>query len=202
VSKPSLQIELAELCRRMVLEAYSPATVLINSKLECLHFQGPVDRYLKVASGAPAHDLIAMAREGVRTKLRSAIQRALRDNARVVMPGGRTKGEAGASPFNIVVTPAPREREGLLLVCFVEEPKPSAVGSGSIAPADVPRVVELERELQATKIELQDAVRNLENSSEDQMAINEEALSVNEEYSRRMRSCSHPRRSFNRSMRN
>ena len=66
-----------------------------------------------------------MAREGVRTKLRSAIQRALRDNARVVMSGGRLKGEAGASSFNIVVTPAPREREGLLLVCFVEEPEPA-----------------------------------------------------------------------------
>ena len=181
-SAPSLQIELAELCRRMVLEAYGPAAVLINRKLECLHFQGSVDRYLKVASGAPAHDLIAMAREGVRTKLRSAIQRALRDNARVVMSGGRTKGEAGASSFNIVVTPAPRDREDLLLVCFVEEPEPAAVGSGRIAPADVPRVVELERELEATKIELQDAVRNLETSSEDQMAINEEALSVNEEY--------------------
>ena len=51
-----------------------------------------------------------------------------------------------------------------------------------MAPADVPRVAELERELEATKIELQSAIRNLETSSEEQMAINEEALSVNEEY--------------------
>ena len=123
-----------------------------------------------------------MAREGVRTKLRSAVQRALRENARVVMPGGRTKGEAGASSFSIVVTPAPREREDLLLVCFVEEPEPQVVGGGSIAPADVPRVVELERELEATKNELQNTIRNLEISSEEQMAVNEEALSVNEEY--------------------
>ena len=50
---PSRQIELAELCRRMVLEAYGPAAVLINRKLECLYFQGPTDRYLKVASGRP-----------------------------------------------------------------------------------------------------------------------------------------------------
>ena len=52
-SAPSRQIELAELCRRMVLEAYGPAAVLINRKLECLYFQGPVDRYLKVVSGRP-----------------------------------------------------------------------------------------------------------------------------------------------------
>src|SRR5271165_1735264 len=187
-ARPSLaststrQIELAELCRRMVLEVYGPAAVLLNRKLECLYFQGPVDRYLKVASGRPINDVIAMAREGVRTKLRSAVERALHENARVVMPGGRTNGGAGPSLFSIVVIPAPRDREDLLLVCFVEEPEPQVGRSGSMTPADVPRVVELERELEATKTELQSAVRNLEISSEEQMAINEEALSVNEEY--------------------
>ena len=178
----SRQIDLAELCRQMVLEAYGPAAVLINRKLECLHFQGPIDRYLKVASGRPAHELIAMAREGVRAKLRSAVQRALRENARVAVPGGRTRGEAGASLFSIVVTPAAREREDLFLVCFVEEPELQVAAGGSIAPADAPRVVELERELEATKNELQNTIRNLEISSEEQMAVNEEALSVNEEY--------------------
>ncbi len=179
---PSRQIELAELCRRMVLEAYGPAAVLINRKLECLYYYGPVDRYLKIVSGRPVDDVIAMSREGVRAKLRSAVQRALHENARVVIPGGRTKGEAGAWSFRIVVMPAPREREDLLLVCFVEELEPQVIGGGSIAPADVPRVVELERELEATKNELQSTIRNLELSSEEQMAVNEEALSVNEEY--------------------
>ncbi len=179
---PSPQASLAELCRRMVLETYGPAAVLVNRKLECLYLQGPTDRYLKVASGRPAHDLIAMAREGVRTKLRSAVQRALQDNARVVVPGGRTNGEAGASSFSIVVEPAPSEREELLLICFVEEPEPETAVGGRMTPADVPRVVELERELEATKIELQGAIRNLETSSEEQKAINEEALSINEEY--------------------
>ena len=53
---------------------------------------------------------------------------------------------------------------------------------GSVPPADVPRVVELERELEATKTRTPGAIRNLETSSEEQMAINDEALSVNEEY--------------------
>jgi two-component system, chemotaxis family, CheB/CheR fusion protein len=179
---PSRQIELAEFCRRMVLEAYGPAAVLINRKLECLYFHGPIDRYLKVVSGRPVNDVIAMARDGVRTKLRSAVQRALHENVRVVMPDGPTNGGLGPSSFSIVVIPAPRDREDLLLVCFVEEPEPQVGRSGSMAPADVPRVVELERELEATKTELQSALRNLDISSEEQMAINEEALSVNEEY--------------------
>ncbi len=181
-SAPSRQSELAELCRRMVLDAYGPAAVLINRKLECLYFQGAVDRYLKVGAGRPVNDLISMAREGVRTKLRSAVERALSENARVVMPGARTKGAEGAAFLSIIVTPAPRDYEDLLQVCFVEEPAPQAGRSGGVTPADVPRLVELERELEATKTELQGALRNLEISSEEQMAINEEALSVNEEY--------------------
>ena len=48
--------------------------------------------------------------------------------------------------------------------------------------ADVPRVVELERELEATRIELEHAIRDLETSHQEQVAINEEALSVNEEF--------------------
>jgi two-component system, chemotaxis family, CheB/CheR fusion protein len=141
-----------------------------------------VDRYLKVVSGRPVNDVIAMAREGVRTKLRSAVQSAMRENTRVVMPGGRTNGGVGPSSFSIVVIPAPPGREDLFLACFVKEPEPQVARSGSMAPADVPRVSELERELEATRTELQSAVRNLEISSEEQMAINEEALSVNEEY--------------------
>ena len=178
---PSRQAELAEVCRKLVLETYGPAAVLINRKLECLHFQGPLDRYLKVPSGRPVHDLIAMAREGVRAELRAAVQRALRDATRVVAIGGRRSGEDGASPFSIVVDPAPGGREDLLLVCFTKIPAPE-VAAGRVAPTDFPRIVELERELAATKIELQNALRNLETSSEEQTAINEEALSVNEEY--------------------
>ena len=180
VSAPSRQIELAELCRRMVLEAYGPAAVLINRKLECLYYHGPVDRYLKVVSGRPVNDVIAMAREGVRAKLRSVVQRALHEDARVVIPVAGRK--ARPAPRHSASSSCRRRRaEDLSPVRFVEEPEPRVAG-GSIAPADVPRVVEREQELEATESELQNTIRSLELSSEEQMAVNEEALSVNEEY--------------------
>ncbi len=179
-SAPSRQAVLAELCRRRVLEAYGPAAVLINSKLECLHFQGPTDLYLKVASGRPSLDLIGKAREGVRAKLRSAIQGARQSGARFVVAGGRIAYGADAKSFDIVAEPIVHEGHDLLLVCFVETPE--FLGLESQPATALPRVAELEQELQATKLELQTAVRNLETSSEEQMAINEEALSLNEEY--------------------
>ena len=67
-----------ELSQRALLEAYAPASVLINAKHEGLYYFGSVDRYLKVASGEGTRDVLAMAREGLRAKLRSAIQRGQR----------------------------------------------------------------------------------------------------------------------------
>jgi two-component system CheB/CheR fusion protein len=182
IPAPSRQTALSELCRTRVLETYGPASVLINRKLECLHFQGPTDRYLKVASGRPSQDLIAMARESVRTKLRSAVLGALRTNARFVSPVERINGEAGPISFSVVAEPVLNIREELLLVCFVEQPTTEAIVARNGSTAEVPRLGELESELEETKAELQSAMHRLETTNQEQMAINEEALSVNEEF--------------------
>ena len=179
---PSHQSALAELCRRLVMETYAPAAILINRKHECLYSLGPTDRYLRVAPGHPTHDLLAMVRQETRTKLRSAIQMASQGNARIVIPGGRTNHDGDPGSFNIAVQSVPREGEALLLICFVDEPTQERRGGRPTAPGDLPRIAELEQELKATRTELQGAIRNLEISSEEQKAINDEALSVNEEY--------------------
>ena len=179
---PSHQAALADLCRRLVMETYAPAAVLINRKHEYLYSLGPTDRYLRVAPGHPTHDLLAMVRQDMRTKLRSAIQLASQENVRIVVPGGRTNHDGNPGSFSIAVQSVLSEGEALLLICFIDEPKQERRRGRSTAPGDVPRVAELEQELEATRTELEGAIRNLEISNEEQKAINEEALSVNEEY--------------------
>ena len=177
---PSRQSALAELCRRLVIDAYAPAAVLINRKNECLYSLGPTDRYLRVAPGQPTHDLLAMARQSLRSRLTSAIQQACLSKARVIAPSRSVAHEADS--VGIDVQPVLHDGEELLLVCFIDEPTGAPKQEGAVVPGDLPRAAELERELGATRAELQRAIRNLELSSEEQMAINEEALSVNEEY--------------------
>ena len=179
---PSRQAGLADLCRQMVMEAYAPAAVLINRKYECLYYLGPTDRYLKVASGRPMHDLLAMAREGMRTKLRSAIQRAVQENTRVVVQGGQIGRGDDTQSFSIAVQPILSEGEELLLICFIDEPPQASKGGRRSPSQDAPRISELEKELEVTRTELEGAIHNLEISGEEQKAINEEALSVNEEF--------------------
>ena len=179
---PTRETILAELCRRLVLEHYAPAAVLINRKNECLFSLGPTDRYLSVPPGPPTHDLLAMARKGLGAKLRSTIQRAFQENAPVTVGGCRVDHDGGTLCFSLSARPVLSEGEELALICFLDEAKPERRQRGAVAPGEVSRVAELEQELEATRIELQGAIRNLEISGEEQKAINEEALSVNEEF--------------------
>ena len=179
---PSRQTVLAELCRRLVLENYAPATVLINRKNECLFSLGPTDRYLSVAPGQPTHDLLAMARKGLGSRLRSIIQRVFHENAAVSVGGCRVDRDGGALRFGISARPVVNDGEELALITFVDEAKAEGRQERAGATGDASHVEELEKELEATRAELQGAIRNLEISSEEQKAINEEALSVNEEF--------------------
>ena len=179
---PSRQAVLADLCRRLVIETYAPAAVLINRKHECLYSVGPTDRFLRVAPGQPTHDLLAMARHDMRTKLRSAIQQASQESARIIVAGGQISHNGVDVPFSIDVQPVLSDGEQLLLICFVDETKHKQERVRPVLRRDVSRISVLEQELAATKTELQAAIRNLEISGDEQKAVNEEALSVNEEY--------------------
>ena len=172
-----------ELSQRTLLEAYAPASVLINAEQEGLYYYGSADRYLKIASGEDTRDVLAMAREGLRTKLRSAIQRAKQDHVRVTVTGAQVKRNESSIGVSITVLPVESEGEGLLLVSFIDDPAPElrAVRPVELA-TDASRVTQLEQELEATRGDLQSAIRDLEIANQEQKAINEEAMSVNEEF--------------------
>jgi two-component system CheB/CheR fusion protein len=178
----SRQAALAELCRRLVLETHAPAAVLINSKMECQFSLGPTDQYLRVPPGLPTQDLLAMARQDLRTRLRGAIHQVTQDKTRVTVPGGRTIQHGLAMPFNIDVQPVADGGEGLMLVCFVDAPVGEPARDIVVSPRESPGTGALETELEVTRAELQNAIRNLELSNEEQKAVNEEALSIQEEY--------------------
>jgi two-component system CheB/CheR fusion protein len=179
---PSRHAAVADLCRRLVIENYAPAAVLINAKHEALFTLGPLDRYLRVAPGHPTHDILAMARPGLRTRLRAGVQQAWQDDQRVSVPGGRMIHQLVSVTFGIDIYPVTHDGEKLLLICFVDAPGLATQPAKNAIAPDTGSVPELERELEATRAELRAAIRNLELAGEEQSAINEEAASVNEEY--------------------
>ena len=76
----------------MLLEAYAPASVLINKRYQVLYFHGPTSRYLQQPSGEPTLDLLSMAHDELGTKLRSALLRGR--HARIFVGAGIVEGSS------------------------------------------------------------------------------------------------------------
>ena len=174
-----------DLCHRLLLDAYAPASVLINRNYQGLYYFGATDRYLRIAPGEPSRDLLAMAREGVRNRLRAVIERASRENARAIASGTQLSNGAATDAVSIAVQPVRSDGEELLLVSFLDAPKREQRIGPAAKPTDkedISRIEQLELELDATRKELENAIHDLELANEEQKAINEEAMSVNEEF--------------------
>jgi two-component system CheB/CheR fusion protein len=181
-------INFAEVTQRLLLEWFAPAAVLINRKYEIFYYFGPCSRYLELPTGEPTHDLMLMARDGLSSKLRGAIHRAIRDNQSVVLTDLRVKCNGDYRPVRVTVRPvqAPKASEGLLLITFEEEapseqPSSSSGSQEQGEAGDESTLRRLEYELKATREDLQSTIEELESSNEELKASNEEVMSMNEE---------------------
>jgi two-component system CheB/CheR fusion protein len=172
-----------ELTQRALLDSYAPASVLINQHGECLYYSGSTDRYLRVAAGEPSRDLLVMVRDGLRSKLRAAIARVRDDHARAIVAGAQLSHDGNTVAVTIDVQELHSDSEVLLLVSFHDEPARVERAAHPSIPAEAgPQIIDLERELDATRKELRSTIRDLEIANEEQTAINEEAMSINEEF--------------------
>ncbi|MEO6012370.1 MAG: CheR family methyltransferase [Devosia sp.] len=175
VTKP---MPLSDLCRRLVMDSYAPAAVLIDVNNACVFSMGPTDRYLRIAPGYPTMDLLTMATPGLKIKIRAALQKAREGNKRIVTDGGRSRERS--LEFKIDVQPVVHDGIDYCLVCFVDSHSPAR--PARVAADRAEGTIQLERELEATKADLQNALRDLDTTGQEHKAVNEEALSVNEEF--------------------
>jgi len=171
-----------EFAQRLLLETYSPASVLMSPRHQGLYYFGSTDLYLKMPTGEPSLDVLASAREGLRSAIRAASDQAAQ-RQEVVAVAGRVMREGEAVAVTVTARPIKSGDEDLVLLSFLDAPKGSAQAEPPLlAPAEASRLAQVEEELDATRKELQDAIRDREIAEEEIRAINEEAMSVNEEF--------------------
>jgi two-component system CheB/CheR fusion protein len=181
---PFLPSNLTELTRKLLLDEYTPAAVVINRRYEVLHYSGPTQLYLQQPGGPPSHDLMTLAIAALRPRIRTVVQKASREVPRVDMGGIRIK-RAGL-PVQVRLSaqllPGKLAEEGLLLVTFQDEPVASTTEvAGEASGVDEQLVSQLEYELKTSREELQSTIEELESSNEELKASNEEVMSMNEE---------------------
>jgi two-component system, chemotaxis family, CheB/CheR fusion protein len=177
----------AEVARRALLDRYAPASVLIDQKGRILYFHGPTGDYLEQPPGEPTRDLLAMARDGLRQRLRAAVREATeKHNSVSVSAHVRQRDAVRAVSVTVAPLATTQASAGLLLVSFAPESEPRATAH-PVPPSDRQEAKNaasqrtLEEELKSTRDELQSTIEQMESTNEELKAANEEATSMNEE---------------------
>jgi two-component system, chemotaxis family, CheB/CheR fusion protein len=173
---------------RLLLNRFVPASVVVNEQMEIIHFRGKTGYYLEPATGQPTFSLAKMAREGLLLDLRSALNRAKKENVAVRKAGVRVRSNGHTREVNLEVSPLRRQgaSERSYLIVFQEVPperskdgdqaKPSKAKTGSSRETS-----RLKRELGETREQFRTLVEEHETVSEEFKSANEEVLSANEE---------------------
>ncbi len=175
----------ADIARRALLERFAPAAVLIDRKGRILYFHGPTGDFLEPPSGEPTRDLLAMARDGLRSPLRSAVRTAISGGESITFTA-RIRRDAATRRVRVTVAPLASfsTNGGQLLVSFepVKEMPAGTASKTSADGADDPTGRgALELELTTTRAELRAVTEQMESANEELKASHEEVTSMNEE---------------------
>jgi two-component system, chemotaxis family, CheB/CheR fusion protein len=177
---------------RIALARFAPPGVIIDEKLEILHFRGETSPYLAPAPGRASLNLLKMARPGLLLELRSALRRAGEKDAPVRREGVQLKSNHRPFTINLEVIPLklPLTKEPYFMVLFEEAkapPPPNRAragreGTGKRAQqATEQQISKLQKELEARSNYLQDIIEEQGATNEELRSANEEILSSNEE---------------------
>lgn len=180
--KPTTQ-GFGQITHQALIEVFAPPAVLLSQSLRVLYSHGPVSDYLRLPPGEPTDDLLAMAGDTLRGKLRSGLFEASQTRKPVLVSGGRVK--RGREWFGVEIDIHPRFAEDkggwLYLVTFRDTQEILPAKAADATPDDGGIREQLEEDLYQTREELRITLEQMEASNEEMKAANEEVMSMNEE---------------------
>ena len=179
-------VRLGEVMQKTLIQLFAPTALLVDKRHHILYHFGDTVNYLSFPSGEPTNDLFAVLREGLVNRVRSAIQRANREQKSCTVSDATVKRNGNFARVQFSVYPVKNvgENEEVMLITFADEPveQPRTEPSRQNISAEEENIVQqLEYELSATREDLQNTIEELETSNEELKASNEEILSMNEE---------------------
>ncbi|MBC7698439.1 MAG: PAS domain-containing protein [Bacteroidia bacterium] len=181
-----------DITRKLLIQYFAPASVIINLKGDILFVHGDTGKYLRPAPGEASLNIVEMAREGLERELRSAIHLANVQGIPTINREMQVKTNGGFTTVGLSVRPLPKLESGagstndhanLLLISFQDIATPiiKTKNKGTIKASEAGRVAELENELEFTKENLQTTIMEQQTFNEELKSTNEELQSTNEE---------------------
>jgi two-component system CheB/CheR fusion protein len=178
--------QLLQTADRIMLGAYAPAAVVVDSDMQIRQFRGQAHSYLAHSPGPASLNIFQVAQSSLIPDLRTAIHRAAKTKKAVRKDRALVKVEGKMREVNIQVVPfkIPDSGKFWYLVIFDETTrglKPGVLPHTLKKTATQREVTELRRQLQASKESLQSIIEEQEATNEELKSANEEIESSNEE---------------------
>jgi two-component system, chemotaxis family, CheB/CheR fusion protein len=166
-----------------MLDQYAPASLVVNERLEVVHLSAEAGRFLRLREGAPSHNILGLAREGLGRALRTALHHVFATGAAATRQLTMSV-DGGSRKVTVHVRPSTAGVDGsgryALIVFEVAGPGTVAASAGAAAAAD-PRELELEAELDRTRALLDATTATHDGTVAELQTVNEELQSINEE---------------------
>lgn len=194
---------------QLLLRVYAPAAVVLNDAADIVYISGRTGKYLEPASGNANWNIYAMAREGLREPLYSALQQAADNPDEPLQVNGLlVETESGTQTVDLTIQALrqPRVLKGMTMIIFRDAPTRVAADNRKSGTAsqteqaetiqryqkDIQTLQQLNKqsredlqasneELQSTNEELQSANEELTTSKEEMQSMNEELQTINSE---------------------
>ncbi|QDT91525.1 chemotaxis protein CheB [Gimesia algae] len=182
------ETRISTIIEQLLLDRFVPASIVVNDRGEIIYIQGRTGEYLEPSQGQPRHNVLEMARDGLRIELATAMRQATTHDNDVIRENVCVKSNGDFVHVTLCVTKinAPESVRGLLLVTFQPmshaQSKPPSISSKKRNKVVVDDNAEKrEREFQFLRESHQRTLEELETSNEELKSSNEELQSTNEE---------------------
>ncbi len=180
-AKQPAVVNLQAVADQLLLRSYAPAAVFMNAKGDIVYINGRTGKYLEPAAGKANWNIFAMARDGLRHELASAMQRARQQGEPVTVSGIKLEGNGQPHYVSLTVEALdePQSLSGMLVAVFRDETPPLRhAGRRGAAGGNL---MVLEEEVQNLREQLQTTREEMQSSQEELKSANEELQSTNEE---------------------
>jgi two-component system CheB/CheR fusion protein len=178
---------------QVLLQRFSPASVLVNERGDILYITGRTGKYLEPAAGKANMNIYAMIREGLNQELTGAMRKASQSFDPVILRNIKTGTNGGTQYVDMTVQhlDKPEGLRGMFLILFADV-QPVLIkdntypekGKTYSASAMTDLELALQRsieDLQSTREEMQTSQEELKSTNEELQSTNEELQSTNEE---------------------
>lgn len=185
--------DIKTLAEQLILQQFSPASVLVNDDGDIVYINGRTGNYLEPPAGKANWNIFAMLREELRNEFPSAFRIAQKRMEPVVMNNIIVNNNGEISTINITIKKieTPIALRGMVMVVFSEVSTEAKIKlSRKRSGKDLINTQYMEQELELKKVreemkiifqEMQISQEELKSTNEELQSTNEELQSTNEE---------------------